>query len=208
MSRPKAFDPSTALDRAVGAFSEHGFAGTSTSRLLDAMGITRQSMYDTFQDKRQLYLEALRRHNAETVARLIRALTQEASPRKGLEAMLLEYVLADTVGVARSLDLGSICEFGRDDEAVAQLNDSASRVLRAAVERVAADARDAGEIGGSLAPRTIARYLLTLGVGLKVSARAGATAADLLELVEFGMRRLDVSTGNWRSEGQEASVGD
>jgi len=186
MSRPKEFDPNTALDRAVGTFSEHGFAGSSTSMLLDAMGITRQSMYDTFQDKRQLYLEALRRHNAETVARSIRALTQERSPRKGLETMLLEFALGGT----RCLDISSICEFGHKDEAIAGMNESTSRILSAAVERIAADARDAGEIGGSLAPRVIARYLLSFGAGLKVAARAGTSAAELRELVAFGMQRL------------------
>ena len=37
------------------------------------MGISRQSMYDTFGDKRQLYLEALQHYNADGVADLIGA---------------------------------------------------------------------------------------------------------------------------------------
>jgi AcrR family transcriptional regulator len=38
---------------------DHGYEGTSTDTLLKAMGISRQSVYDTFGDKWQLYQEAL-----------------------------------------------------------------------------------------------------------------------------------------------------
>jgi AcrR family transcriptional regulator len=41
-----------ALKAAIRVFSDHGYKGTSTDALLEAMGISRQSMYDTFGDKR------------------------------------------------------------------------------------------------------------------------------------------------------------
>src|SRR6266436_282484 len=59
MARPKEFESEAALNGAIEVFSEHGFEGTSTDELLRVMGISRQSMYDTFGDKRQLYLTSL-----------------------------------------------------------------------------------------------------------------------------------------------------
>ncbi|OWJ59872.1 TetR/AcrR family transcriptional regulator, partial [Inquilinus limosus] len=48
MARPKEFDSEKALDAAIEVFREHGFDGTSTDMLVRAMGIGRQSLYDTF----------------------------------------------------------------------------------------------------------------------------------------------------------------
>ncbi|MEA2965178.1 MAG: TetR/AcrR family transcriptional regulator, transcriptional repressor for nem operon, partial [Alphaproteobacteria bacterium] len=59
MARPREFDRDEALERAMSVFWSKGFAATSTSDLVEAMQIGRQSMYDSFGDKRALYLEAL-----------------------------------------------------------------------------------------------------------------------------------------------------
>ena len=57
MARPKEFDRDSALQKAVDVFCDRGYDGTSTEELLRAMDISRQSLYDTFGDKRQLYLD-------------------------------------------------------------------------------------------------------------------------------------------------------
>ena len=56
MARPKEFDTDVALDAAVGVFGEHGFEGSSSAMLVEAMGIGRQSLYDTFGDYHWLYV--------------------------------------------------------------------------------------------------------------------------------------------------------
>ena len=66
MARSKEFDRDAALQAAILTFAARGFEGTSTDDLLLAMGIGRRSMYDTFGDKRQLYLAALRRYAADS----------------------------------------------------------------------------------------------------------------------------------------------
>jgi len=54
MVRPKEFDRDAAVERAMSVFWSKGYAATSTDDLLQAMRIGRQSMYDTFGDKRRL----------------------------------------------------------------------------------------------------------------------------------------------------------
>src|ERR1700689_3862550 len=58
MARPKQFDQISALRKAIRLFSQQGFAATSTDELMCVMNVGRQSMYDTFGDKRALFLKA------------------------------------------------------------------------------------------------------------------------------------------------------
>jgi len=71
VARPREFDRDEALAKAIKVFASHGFEGASTETLLNGMGISRQSMYDTFGDKRRLYLEALQRYSSESTAEII-----------------------------------------------------------------------------------------------------------------------------------------
>src|SRR3954454_20004494 len=59
MARPKEFEPKQALNAAMNVFWRLGYEHTSLDALMQEMGIARQSLYDTFGDKRALYLRAL-----------------------------------------------------------------------------------------------------------------------------------------------------
>ena len=67
MARQKEFDQEKALRKAVRLFSQQGFAATSTDELMRVMNVGRQSMYDTFGDKRALFLRALEMYVTESV---------------------------------------------------------------------------------------------------------------------------------------------
>jgi hypothetical protein len=58
MARPKGFDQDSVLRKAIHLFYRQGFAATSTDDLMRAMDVGRQSMYDTFGDKRALFLKS------------------------------------------------------------------------------------------------------------------------------------------------------
>ncbi len=83
MVRPVEFDPEDALGAAIKVFSNHGYEGSSTAELLASMGIARQSLYGAFGDKRRLFLKALERYNAASVAELIDALGSRAGQPRG-----------------------------------------------------------------------------------------------------------------------------
>jgi len=61
------FDQEKALRKAIRLFSQQGFAATSTDDLMRVMEVGRQSMYDTFGDKRALFLKALELYVTESV---------------------------------------------------------------------------------------------------------------------------------------------
>jgi len=57
--RPRAYDPETALRRALEAFWAAGYSGTSLDDISAATGMNRPSLYAAFGDKHSLYLKAL-----------------------------------------------------------------------------------------------------------------------------------------------------
>jgi TetR/AcrR family transcriptional repressor of nem operon len=63
----KQFDRDDVLERAMRLFWRQGYEATSLNELLEEMGIGRQSLYDTFGDKRELYLEALNHYYCSRV---------------------------------------------------------------------------------------------------------------------------------------------
>src|SRR5258706_13746507 len=92
MARTREFDADVALDAAIGVFREHGFEGSSAQMLVDAMGIGRQSLYDTFGDKWQLYRSAVRRYGMSECAAHLEALRSGVRAIDGINAMLRRVV--------------------------------------------------------------------------------------------------------------------
>src|SRR6201984_1623795 len=68
LGRPRAFDPDTALDRAMHVFWAKGYEGASLSNLTRAMRINRPSLYAAFGNKEQLFKKVLDRYMDGPVA--------------------------------------------------------------------------------------------------------------------------------------------
>ena len=191
MARHKEFDRDLALGAAINVFSEHGYEGTSTDQLLTAMKISRQSMYDTFGDKRSLYLQALQRYNADSTARLIGDLKRHASPVEAIEGALVAFASRPASEASRCcLGVSAVCEFGRTDLEIATLTDTASRTLSTALKMIIEDGRKSGGIASDINPDEAVQFLGATLSGMKVSARNGASPETLRGIARMAIRSL------------------
>ena len=59
MPKVKQFDEAEVLKKAKAVFTEKGYNGTSMDDLVQATGLSRSSIYDTFGDKHGLFLKTL-----------------------------------------------------------------------------------------------------------------------------------------------------
>src|SRR6201990_3023610 len=71
MARKKEFDEEAILDKAVDLFWQNGYHATSAQHLVDALGISRSSLYDTYTDKRTLFLKALKQYQDKNTKALV-----------------------------------------------------------------------------------------------------------------------------------------
>ena len=180
MARYKEFNRDKALDSALATFRKNGFGATTTDDLRLAMGIGRQSFYDTFKGKRKTYLEALRKYNSDRVYGYFEIFRQSGSPLKALEGMLTSISVESPKDRALScLGVSSICEFGSSDAEISSINGAAASSIKSVLEKLILEAKNKKEIRSSLDPKKTAFYLLSVFSGMRVSARAGASPEEL-----------------------------
>jgi AcrR family transcriptional regulator len=189
MARPSEFDRDQAIASAIRVFARHGYEAASTSDLLEGMGIARQSLYGAFGDKRGLFLEALRRYAADSLAQMRDALAG-GTPAEGIQAALLVGLGSSAEIETGCLGVGSIVEFSRTDPDINAQNDAAGQVVIADFAARVREGIAAGAFDAGLDAEAAARLLLTLRSGLKVSARGGAGEAELRDIARLGLQAL------------------
>lgn len=191
MARPKEFDRDTALQHAMTLFWEQGYEATSTDELLHAMGIGRQSMYDTFGDKQRLYIEALQRYQAQYGARLVERLRAATSPLAALRAVLR--AVADETPQERArgcMTVNAIAECAHTNREVAALVQASGMLCDAVFAQVVRDAQRLGELSSSIDAQAAARFLSATVHGLRVSAKASVPPEALRDIADVALNGL------------------
>lgn len=187
MARPKSFDDDVALDAAIGMFREHGYEGTSAQMLVDAMGIGRQSLYNSFGDKAGLYSAAVRRYAIGETHAHQKALRTGNRAIEGIVAMV-ERVVREAK--TPCLGVNSIAELGTTWPALNEIRTAADRSLRAAIVAQVEAAQVEGDIAADLDPDVIATWFVASFAGIRIAARGGASPEHLAGLGELTLRAL------------------
>lgn len=191
MARTKEFDREAVLDKAMRLFWQQGYEATSLRDLLAAMGIGRQSMYDTFGDKHALYLAALDRYCATVGQRLFAPL---AAPGPVMPALrrIFEQVIDGSLGDCRHgcLMVNATTELAPGDREIARRAEEnlwgAEVAFRTALERGQAS----GEIDRRHDPRALALFLFNALQGLRVTAKTTDDRRVLDEIVDVTLAAL------------------
>ena len=179
--RPRTFDETEALDRALSVFWEKGYEGASLADLTAAMGINRPSLYAAFGDKKGLFMRALDRYLAGPAAFTVEVIEGAATAREAASALL--HAMADNL-TACGRPKGCLAVHGAltcSSEGADVARELARRrldlelVLRRRFERAAAQ----GDLAPGVAPEALAKFVATVAHGMGVQAKSGATADEL-----------------------------
>jgi AcrR family transcriptional regulator len=191
MVRPREFDRDKALEQAMSVFWSKGFTATSTNDLLEAMQIGRQSMYDSFGDKRTLYLEALEQYQHRSVANHIRRLRSGKTALAGIEEMLRSVAPEDKeTRLKGCMGVGAIAEFGCEDPDVVKLREKSGKLLARALTESVQMAKEQGDIPKQVNVDEAVRFIGTLMQGLQTGARAGLNQKELRTTARFALAAL------------------
>ncbi|MEM7209798.1 MAG: TetR/AcrR family transcriptional regulator [Pseudomonadota bacterium] len=173
MPRTKAFDEDTALHSAMQLFWKQGYHATSMQQLLDATGLSRSSLYETFGGKEALFLAAIERYLNEINRVRVQAMLNDPSPRCGIEAFfsgIVEFAVGDAKKLGCMMTNSAI-EFGSGKGPIEDRIFGVFKAVEEAFVTTVERGQQLGEIPHRQTPRELARFLMTQVQGVRVMSR-------------------------------------
>ena len=183
MGRPKSFVESDALEKALDLFWQRGYNGVGLTELLDSIGIARQSLYDTFGNKRQLFVRTIEHYRDTRLAGALALLERDGSPIQNLKDLMRFFERLALDKRARGcLVANSLVELGPHDPEIRELLAQTLGLLEKSITKALRRAQRAGEVPADRSPRAIARALTNALIGMAVTgklAQSRSTVEDI-----------------------------
>ena len=193
MPRPKEFNPDDAIEKAMQVFWHKGYEATSMEDLLIAMDLNRGSLYDTFGDKRQLFLKVMDRYCTTFVGPKFSLLDQPGPALPTLRRFIngmIEGGLADPQRRGCFIS-NTVMELSPHEKEIAGRLRHALKIAEDTFFKVLARAKQQGELKDDKDPRALARFLTTMMQGTIVMIKAGTPADMVRQTAETALSILD-----------------
>jgi AcrR family transcriptional regulator len=188
--RPRAYDPETALARALAVFWNAGYSATSLDDLSAATGMNRPSLYGAFGDKRELYRTLLHRYRAIARARMKDELRYDLPLREALRRVYrsaLEFYLPRDAAARGCFLIGTaVTESVLNREVRTDLAEGLDEIEDAFEARLRF-ARQRGEIPRGSDPAALASMASAALYSLAIRSRSGSSRATLLRIVDSAL---------------------
>jgi hypothetical protein len=146
-------------------------------------------MYDTYGDKRKLYLEALEHSVLADLDWHVGALRGNGSPMERLEA-LLQKALTKAIAARACMDISATCEFGHADLRVCAINDTAAETLLSVLAGCIDEGKRLRQVCEGIDALVAAKFMMTYLKAIRLAARGGATEQSLRDAAALVMRSL------------------
>lgn len=180
MSRPKSFSEERVLEKALDVFWQRGYNGVGLTELLSEMGIARQSLYDTFGNKRQLFIRTIEYYRDTRLVSALALLERDGSPTQNVRDVVRFFKQLALDKRARGCFVANtLVELGSQDSEIRELLAETLGLLEKRVTKALEGARRAGELPKGRSPRAIARALTNALIGMAVTGKLGQSKATV-----------------------------
>ena len=174
MARPREFDTDEVLDKAMQLFWHEGYERASLSELLKAMGIQRSSFYNSFGDKRHVFIRSLKQYMTRVNDDfIIKTLYESEHGLSGIEAVFKNYVesFARDKDCKGCLMVNTMVELAPHDEEIRELIAQEMGRVENAFHNALMRARTANLIPEHLNLADTAQFLMNTLTGMRVLGR-------------------------------------
>jgi TetR/AcrR family transcriptional repressor of nem operon len=192
MARTKAFDQTEVLKKIQKLFWDKGFNGTSVDDLVNASGLSRSSLYDTFGDKEALFIASLRLYRQENTRQMVDMIEQSTDVRKTV-AEIFDYILEDSRDNQRlgCLMVNTAIELAAHEKKIAKAVDENMVVIHEAMVRLIRRSQAKGELRKTHSPEALSTMVLTSVNGLRVAEKWGTEEKTYKRVKEMVLSLFD-----------------
>lgn len=193
MPRTKKFNKTEVLAAAASIFQQKGYNGTSMDEVLKATGLSRSSLYDSFGDKHNLYIQSLEyyKQNNQALSDKI-----EEKPVNGLQKIdflfknVVDHLIAhpDDNGcllVNAAAEMSKQCF--KTQQVICNNKDEVQDLLTGWLN----DAQSSNILKLSKPTKNYSQFLYNTLLGLRVMSQSGATKQELNNVVKVTIDSLN-----------------
>lgn len=192
MARTKRFDEEEVLDKAMQFFWHKGYNGTSPQEILDELGLSRSSLYDTYGDKRSLFISTLNRYRNTVTEGVLQLLAGAENVPETLKSLFIIsknscFINEDKRGCFM---VNSIMELATHDEEIAAIVKENREALENGFTAAIKRGQEAGQITKEHTARALARFIMNNLWGLTAHSKSGADKKVYDDIIRLTMSML------------------
>lgn len=190
--RPREFDREKALFSALDVFWRQGYEPASVAALCKAMGINPPSLYATFGNKAQLFLEAVRLYETTWWSDISARFMAGNDIREDIRNFFSEaakILLSPDLPCGCMVVLAAVNISENETEIIESLRDMRLQTKKMFSERLRT-AISSGQIPPDTDVPALAGALNTLLEGMSLQARDGLFQSELMAIASFAVRML------------------
>ena len=193
MPKIKQFNKEKVLEAASTIFRQKGYNGTSIDEILTATGLSRSSLYDSFHDKHNLYLQALEFYKNNQQALIEKIDDKPTNGLQKIEVLFKEVVnhLINNPNDNGCLMVNAAAEMSKQCFKTQQVICNSKEDVQNLLTTWLTDAVDKKALTLSKPVKTYSQFLYNTLLGLRVMSQSNAGKTELLNVVKVSLDSLN-----------------
>ncbi|MDF1740371.1 MAG: TetR/AcrR family transcriptional regulator [Verrucomicrobiales bacterium] len=188
----KTFEEEAVIEQAMQVFWKKGYAATSISDITEATGIKRGSLYNAFEGKDDLFIRALLKYDTERRRAAMQEMERIADAREAIAGWFDRAVKTSSGDPDKKgcLLVNTALDYSNCGDEVQKVVADGFKEVAAFFERLIKRGREEGDIPNSVEPRSTAKALMALLIGLRVMGRGTLGKTGLQQIADQASRLI------------------
>jgi TetR/AcrR family transcriptional regulator, transcriptional repressor for nem operon len=194
MARNKAFLEEDVLERAMQVFWKKGYNATSMEDLVTGMGINRASLYDTFGDKKQLFLKILTFYKNQSNQNINVVMAQKKPSPKAQLIAITEFLMEESLDISQEprgcLLANATSEMALLDPDICRFVTNNVHSFEQMFENLIREGQNLGEFKANIPPQYLATFLSNFLYGVRTVSKTKPDATKMRESLAVALSVL------------------
>jgi len=193
MARTKDFDENEVLTRAMNLFWSRGYGATSMEDLVNELGISRSSLYDTYTDKHTLFIKALGNYQHMSAEKIREIAAHPGSAKETVKKLIELSTVNFLAGKNRKgcFLVNAGVEVAPHDKEVNNMVCQNDQEMEEVFYQLILKVKKKGEIKNKRDARSLARFIFNTVKGLQVTSKSTSDKSFVDDIIQLAISTLD-----------------